>query len=338
MLLGIAPVRISFAGGGTDMPEYYDEFGGNVVTTCISRNTYVFLTARSDSHFQVFSSDFQVHSKPVTYKNLKSEKGTELVVSVLKYLKYKDGANLMISSDVPAGSGLGASSTLAVNLINTISKLQNKNLGDKKIAEMASHISRNILNWPIGKQDEYIAAFGGFNFIKFEKNNVKVTPININKSTLHELQNNLVLFFIGNTRSSSDILIKQTERLKNRNNEILNSLHFVKELALEMYHSLKNSDITHFGKLLNDGWEAKKKFSAEISNQRIDNIYASAIKNGATGGKLTGAGGGGHLLFYCDPTKKKGLIEKMNSFGLTHIPFNFTGRKKVHNLYDYSKM
>ena len=105
-----------------------------------------------------------------------------------------------------------------------------------------------------------------------------------------------------------------------------------------MYHSLKNSDITHFGKLLNDGWEAKKKFTAEISNQRIDDIYDSAIKNGATGGKLTGAGGGGHLLFYCDPTKKKGLIEKMNSFGLIHIPFNFTGRKKVHNLYDYSKM
>jgi len=180
MFLGITPVRISFAGGGTDIPEYYEQFGGHVITTCISRFVYVFLNERQDKSFQAFSPDFQYHQKPISYEELKPKNGTEIAVSVLKYLDYKQGVDIFISSDVPPGSGLGASGALAVNLVNTISSLKGQELSHEEVSEMAYHVGRNILNWPIGKQDEYATSFGGFNYIKFEKEKTTVEPINMN--------------------------------------------------------------------------------------------------------------------------------------------------------------
>lgn len=180
MFLGIAPVRISFAGGGTDIPEYYEKFGGHVIATCISRFVYVFMNERQDNSFQAFSPDFQYHQKPTSYDELKPKDGTEIAVSVIKYLDYKQGSDIFICSDVPPGSGLGASGALAVNLVNTISSLKGQVLSKDKIAETAYHIGRNVLNWPIGKQDEYVTSFGGFNYIKFEKEKTTVEPINMN--------------------------------------------------------------------------------------------------------------------------------------------------------------
>ena len=169
MLLGSSPLRLSFAGGGTDLKEYYENFEGSVVSTAINHFTYVIVTPRQDNSFQVFSSDFQVHFKPTKYNELKSEHGTELAVTVVKSLDFKDGINLMLSSEVEPGSGLGASSSLAVNLVKTISTLKKEKMNNEEIAENAYDIGRNKLNWFIGKQDEYISAFGGFNFIKFKK-------------------------------------------------------------------------------------------------------------------------------------------------------------------------
>lgn len=307
MLIGLTPVRLSFAGGGTDLPEFYEKFGGNVIATTINQFTYTIIHPRFDKSFQTFSPDFQKHYTASKYSKIEIQDGTEIASSVIKYMKFKTGINVILCSDVPAGSGLGSSSSLAVNLVNVISFLKREKLSKKQIAEKAFDIGRKILHWPIGKQDEYVSAFGGFNYVKFTKNQVTVKPIHLSNSISNELQNNLLLFREGNTRNVSTILTKQIQMIKEKNIDTINSLLTVKELALTMYDSLKQSDITKFGELLHQGWIAKKKFARNVSNSRIDKIYSFALKNGAIGGKITGAGGGGHMLFYCEKPKQENL-------------------------------
>lgn len=336
MQIGISPGRISFAGGGTDLPEYYEKFEGSVVTTAITQFTYSIINSRHDDTFQAFSPDFQKHYHTTDFTKIEHEDGTEIASSVIQKLNYRNGINVILSSDIPAGSGLGASSSLAVNLVNIISKLKGLNWNSEKIAETAFDIGRNILHWPIGKQDEYISAFGGFNFIKFSSDKVDVIPINMNKSSLNELENNLVLFFIGNLRNSSIILSNQIKRIQKNDPNTMNSLHNVKELSQEMYDSIKFSNLTNFAELLNKGWEYKKKFAPGITTDFIDNVYSKALSNGAIGGKLTGAGGGGHMIFYCEKSKQKNLIKQMELLGLVHKKFKFYNKKpQILNLYDY---
>jgi len=337
MFLGMCPVRISFSGGGTDMPEYYNEFGGNVVTSTINHFTYVILNLRNDDLIQAFSSDFQIHNTSAILENLELKPGTEIPIAVLKHLNFKTGATVMVCSDVPPSSGLGGSSSLTVNFVKTLSTLQKLKWNSEKIAETSFHIERNVLQHPIGKQDDYIASFGGFNFIRFTNEQVYVEPIKINKSTFDELQENLLLFFIGDTRKNADILSNQLDNIKQRRTETIESLNYVKGLAEEMNSSLKQSDITLFGELLHKGWLAKKKFTKGVSNENVNKIYDIALENGALGGKLTGAGGGGHMLFYCEKSKHDIFIQKMEDIGLKHIRFKFNNDgPKVLNLYDYS--
>ena len=337
MFLGMCPVRISFSGGGTDMPEYYNEFGGNVVTSTINHFTYVILNLRNDDLIQAFSSDFQIHNTSAMLENLELKPGTEIPIAVLKHLNFKTGATVMVCSDVPPSSGLGGSSSLTVNFVKTLSTLQKLKWNSEKIAETSFHIERNVLQHPIGKQDDYIASFGGFNFIRFTNERVYVEPIKINKSTFDELQENLLLFFIGDTRKNADILSNQLDNIKQRRKETIESLNYVKGLAEEMNSSLKQSDITLFGELLHKGWLAKKKFTKDVSNENVNKIYDTALENGASGGKLTGAGGGGHMLFYCEKSKHDRFIQKMEDIGLKHIRFKFNNDgPKVLNLYDYS--
>ena len=337
MFLGMCPVRISFSGGGTDMPEYYNEFGGNVVTSTINHFTYVILNLRNDDLIQAFSSDFQIHNTSAILENLELKPGTEIPIAVLKHLNFKTGATVMVCSDVPPSSGLGGSSSLTVNFVKTLSTLQKLKWNSEKIAETSFHIERNVLQHPIGKQDDYISSFGGFNFIRFTNEQVYVEPIKINKSTFDELQENLLLFFIGDTRKNADILSNQLDNIKQRRKETIESLNYVKGLAEEMNSSLKQSDITLFGELLHKGWLAKKKFTKDVSNENVNKIYDTALENGASGGKLTGAGGGGHMLFYCEKSKHDRFIQKMEDIGLKHIRFKFNNDgPKVLNLYDYS--
>lgn len=336
MYVGISPVRISLAGGGTDMPEYYEKYGGNVVSSSISLFTYLMIKPRSDNSFQAFSTDFEIHHSKTTYKKLKAKAGTEIAVSVIKYLNFKRGADFIIGSDVQPGSGLGASSSLTINFVNTISHLQKKTFSKKQIAEKSFFIERNILLHPIGKQDDYIASYGGLNYIKFSKNNIIVTPIRINKSKLEELQNNLILFFIGTTRKSSIVLAKQLNKTKNLEPSTINSLHKVNQLGKDLYTALKKSDLDKVGTILHEGWIQKKNFTKEVSNSRIDKIYLNGIKKGAIGGKLTGAGAGGHMLFYCEKNKQNSVINEMKKLGLTYVDFKFyNGGPKVLNLYDF---
>jgi len=339
MHLGMVPVRISFAGGGTDMPEYYEKYGGAVVSSNITKFTYVIINSRHDNLFQSFSSDFQKHHDTTSYENLKPKHGSEIAVGVVNYLKYNKGANFLISSDVQPGSGLGASSALTVNFVKVITVLQGKDWAKEKIAKTAFHIEREILHHCVGMQDEYASSFGGFNYITFEKNKVRVQPIVLNKSILEELEQNLMLFFVGNSgRDNKIILSYQIERINQNEKPMMDSLNYVKQLAEELYKSLTKSDINAVGEILNRGWEAKKKFGKGITNENIDKIYQTALKHGATGGKLTGAGGGGHMLFYCEVKKQQALIEKMKSLGFNQVKFGFhNGGPKVLNLYDFNK-
>ena len=338
MFVGLTPVRISFSGGGTDMPEYYEKYGGSVISTNINKFTYVVINLKSDNSFQAFSSDFEVYHKKTNYASLEPKHGTEIAISVVKYFKYKMGGDYLICSDVPPGSGLGASSALTVNCINTTLSLMKKKISKQKIAEIAFDIERNILNHPIGKQDDYIASFGGFNYIKFEKDKIKISPLKIKKSTIVELEQNLLLFFVGDTRKNSNVLSKQLKNTQQGKKDTIESLHEAKNLVGQFHDALKNSDLTSVGELLNQGWLAKKKFAKGVTNEKIDRIYNTALKCGASGGKLTGAGAGGHLLLYCQSSKQKPVLKRMKNLGLTHIPFNFhSGGPKFLNLYDYSK-
>ena len=338
MYVGITPVRISLAGGGTDMPEYYEKYGGNVVSSTISLFTYLMIKTRKDNSFQAFSTDFEIHQSRTSYKKLKAKAGTEIAVSVIKHLNFKNGADFVIGSDVQPGSGLGSSSSLTVNFMNTISKLQKKKFSKKQIAEKAFFVERNMLLHPIGKQDDYIASHGGLNYIKFSKNGITVTPIKLKKSKSDELQNNLLLFFIGTTRKSSTVLSKQLKKTKNMDSTTLNSLHKVNDLGKDLFKSLKRSDLTKVGEILDKGWREKKNFTKQVSNFKIDKIYENAIKKGAIGGKLTGAGAGGHMLFYCEPKKQKLVKNEMKRLGLKHIDFKFyQNGSKILNLYDFIK-
>jgi len=335
MKIGVTPVRISFAGGGTDLPEFFNNFGGNVVATTISKFTHVIIHPRFDKSFQSFSPDFQKHYVSRKFDNIEIEDGNEIAASIVKFLKFKKGIDVVLYSDVPGGSGLGASSSLAVNLINVLSKMRNQKWNSKKIAETAFKIERNVLNWPMGKQDEYITSFGGLNFLQFNKNKVVVKKISLNKNSYQELETNLLLFFVGMTRNSSHILSSLITNIKKRNKKTIDSLLSVKTLGLEMYDTLQNSDITKFGELLNKGWIAKKNFSKDVSNSKIDKLYSIAIQKGALGGKLTGAGGGGHLLLYCEKNKQKSVISNMKKLGLRQVDFKFyNDGPKVFDLYD----
>jgi len=335
MHVGISPLRISFAGGGTDMPEYFEKFDGQVISSTINLFTNVVFNQRHDDSFQAFSPDYELHHKVSNFENLELLPGTEIAVSVVKHLNYKLGADYFICSDVQPGSGLGGSSSLTVNCVNTIQKLMNKNWDERKIAETSFDIERNKLGYPIGKQDNYITAFGGLNLIKFSKDKVDVIPISLSNSTLDEFDNNLMLFFLGTTRKSSDVLNQQLDLIKKNDQNIMDSLRIVKDLVIELYDSLKNNDITKVAEIMHKGWTAKKKFAEGVSNEKIDKIYSAGIESGAIGGKITGAGGGGHILFYCDPQKQQNLKEKMESLGLIHIPFKFYNHgPKVLNLYE----
>ena len=338
MLLGLSPVRLSFAGGGTDMPEFYNDHGGCVVSSAINHFTYVIAHSRSDNHIQIFSPDFQAHNKPVKFENLVPRKGTEFPIAFIQYMKYKKGINMMISSDVAPNSGLGSSSSLAVNIVNVISKLQKKKINLNNICETAHHVQRNILKSPLGKQDEYICAFGGFNFITFSKNKIKVNPYSFSKNSTLELEKNLLLFYIG-SRRSDNILTTQINKTKSRDPKTMTSLKNVKSIAETLHDSLSNSDFTKFGQLLHKGWIQKKNFSNDMTNKKIDALYEKSLKLGAVGGKLTGAGGGGHLLLYCEPSKQKSVISEMKKRGLKHTPFSFHSEgSKILNLYDYGKL
>ncbi len=334
MLIARTPVRISFAGGGTDFPGYYEKYGGAVLSTSIDKYVYTILTERDDRQTQIISSDLKALESCEQIEKMELQ-GTDLEIpfAVLKHLRCNVGVNLFMASEVPPGTGLGSSAAICVNVLKTLRvclELEDQNL---QLAEEAFHIARDVLRWPVGKQDEYGVAIGGLKELRFEAGGVRVEPLRLSPEILGDLEQNLLLFFTGSSRDSSEILRGQDRSVQQREETVLDALDELKGLVPRMRGALLGGDLEKFGSLLHDGWTTKKRVSQKISNSRIDQIYEAALQCGALGGKITGAGGGGFLLLYCEQDRQPAVRAKLREFGLKEMRFHFDqgGSRVVYN-------
>jgi D-glycero-alpha-D-manno-heptose-7-phosphate kinase len=324
MIITRTPVRISFGGGGTDIPGFYEEHGGAVVSITINKYFYSFYNPRDDEKIQMISSDFQSLLSVDDFYSLKFGEGFDIPSAVIKHFRLYHGFDLFTASEIPPGSGLGSSGAVTVNMVRLCSKLKNETMTQRQIAEDAFFIQRQILNLPIGKQDEYAAAYGGLNFIVFSEKEVSVNPIQIDPDTKKSLEKNLLLFFTKKTRQASTILQRQEDSIKGKDTSIIEAMIEVKNNAYSIKEALERGDLERFGRLLDEAWNSKKKMSPDISNHYLDNIYEIAMQNGALGGKIAGAGGGGYFMFYCEEEKQDDLRNAMEAEKLGFLDFNFS--------------
>lgn len=335
MLLGKAPLRISFSGGGTDLEEYHNKYDGYSIAYTINKYTYVMMKLRNDKKFQGFSPDFASHIPPNRHDKVEARQGHEIILACIKELQFSKGVDTFFSSDVGPGSGLGASSSLTTNMVKVILTLQNKKLDKNQIAMKAYKIGHDILKWKIGKQDEFAASYGGLNMFRFTKNKVTVEPLVLSESSRQEMTENSMLFYLSPRKHSSEILESQIQNIKNINKNTMTALHKVKALTLEMRDALKNNDLTKFADIINMGWEEKKKYAKNITNPHIDQAIRNAKSEGAIALKVTGAGGGGHLFVYAEPAKQTSVEKALKGLGISRVDFEYqNGGATVFNLRD----
>jgi D-glycero-alpha-D-manno-heptose-7-phosphate kinase len=325
LLIGRSPVRISFAGGGTDLPAYYEEFGGAVLSAAINKYFYTVLGKRTDGRIQVISSDLRAFE---TWQDIAAMdvKGSELEIplAVLKDLGIDASVDLFLASEIPPGTGLGSSASVCVNILKTLTAYANRPLSKYDLAERAFHITRTVLGRRVGKQDEYAAAFGGLNFITFSSDgSVQVEPLELDQGLLREFQSNLLLFFTGSAHHSWTILEEQEQSTRHRTGSTVEALHEVRRFADRMRDALQKGELAAFGAMLDEAWQAKKRVSNKISSPRIDRLYQIARENGALGGKITGAGGGGFLLLYCESRHHPAVRQALSAEGIQDVAFGF---------------
>ena len=316
MIITRSPLRISLGGGGTDLASYYREHGGFLISAAIDRYVYITLHETFVDYLIVKYSEME---KVETVDQLKHP----LIREALKLTDVgAPGLEIASLSDIPAGTGLGSSGSFTTALLYALHMLKRENISKRNLAETACHIEIDILGEPIGKQDQYIAAFGGITCFEFRPDGtVGVEPLRISAETLANLEDNLTLFFTGFSRSASNILRDQDTRSKQRDEEMIENLHFVKRLGYESKAALESGDLRGFAEIMHVHWEHKKKRTAGMSNGCIDEYYQLARSNGALGGKLIGAGGGGFLMFYTE--EKTRLRHAMREAGLREVRFQF---------------
>ncbi len=325
MLIVRSPVRISFGGGGTDLPCYYEKYGGAVLSAAINKYFYTILTKRADDKVQVISSDLRIIEtwEDITSMNVKGGE-LEIPLAVMQELGQHTAVNLFLASEIPPGTGLGSSASVCVNILKAFSAYLQKPFTKYELAEKAFHIARNVLELPIGKQDEYAASFGGLNYISFDTDGrTSVVPVALAPDVLRELQTKLMLFFTGASHNSWSILKAQEQAARQAAGPAVASLRQIHGFAREMQSALLKGKLREFGCLLDQGWQAKRKLSDEISNSRIDSLYELARQSGALGGKITGAGGGGFLLLYCDEAEQQKVRAALGKAGLREMTFEF---------------
>ena len=323
MLIVRTPVRISFAGGGTDLPAYFEAYGGSVLSAAINKYFYTIVGERTDGHIQIISSDLRMFE---TWKDIDSmsARGTplEIPIAVLKELGCEAAVDLFLASEIPPGTGLGSSAGVCVSVLQAMATHLGLPFSKHDLAEKAFYVASTVLGKPVGKQDEYAAVFGGLNFITFNQDgSVELEPLNLDSELVNTLQQKLMLFFTGAAHNSWSILEEQ--EASTRSGAALESLHQIKKLAVQMRRALLTGDLDSFGALLHEGWINKKKISSRISSPAIDRMYAVARDRGASGGKITGAGGGGFLLLYCDQEHQPAVRQALTAEGSKEMRFAF---------------
>ncbi len=327
MIVSRTPFRITLGGGGTDLPSYYENHGGFIFSFCLSKYMYVCLNRPSADNLIRLK-----YSKSETVKNVE-----ELEHDIARACFQRTGINSKIEiaslSDIPAGSGLGSSSTYTVGLLNALYSSQGMYKSLEFLADEACTIEMDILKKPMGKQDQYLAALGGFVRLDIDKKGVvKPTKIQLEKSIINDLNRNLLIFYTGQQRKNNTILNEQDNSTKKNNEEVLNSLHYIKESGYTILEIVQSGKLDDLGVMFRDHWEMKKKLSSGVTNDTIDSIYDTAMKNGALGGKISGAGGGGFFTFYC--SKDHHLLRSaMASKGLKELNYSFDldGSKIISN-------
>ncbi len=335
MLIVRSPVRISFGGGGTDLPSYYEQYGGAVLSSAINKYFYTILKKRTDGKIQVISSDLRVTEtwKDIARMHLKHS-DLEIPLAAIKELGCDISVDLFLASEIVAGTGLGSSASVCVGVLKTLATYLDLPFSKYELAERAFHIARDVLNKPVGKQDEYGAAFGGLNFITFNPDGTtQVDPLILRSDLLREFQGNLMLFFTGVAHNSWKLLQEQEKCTKERSGAAMDSLHEIRILADRMQEALLRGDFRSFGAMLHEGWQAKKRISSLISTSMIDQAYEAAMENGALGGKITGAGGGGFLLLFCEEAHQDNVRHALAEMGIREMGFelDFDGAHVVVN-------
>ncbi|MBS3088765.1 galactokinase [Candidatus Pacearchaeota archaeon] len=318
MIITRAPLRVSLGGGGSDLPFYSSKFGGFLISAAINKYNYIIVEKRD------FTDEMLIrYSKTETVKFVKDIKHTR-IKSALEYLNINEPIEITTIADVPAGTGLGSSSTFMVALLKALHTYKREDISSEKLAEEAALIEIKILNEPIGKHDQYLASYGGVVCLDIDKTgNVFPSKISMSHSTLEELENNILLFSTGIIRNANEVLLDQKKNSESDESK-MEQMHIIKDIGKEIKTSLEQGDCKKFGKWLNVHWETKKKFSEKMSSGLIDSSYEAGLKSGAIGGKLVGAGGGGFLMFYCDNNKRQ-LRETMEKIGLKELNFRFDG-------------
>ena len=316
MIIARSPLRITLGGGGTDLPSYYREHEGFLLAAAIDKYVYV-------NVMRPFTPGIYLKYSKLEHVELIDEVKHPIIREALRMLDFRTPqVEITTLADIPAGTGLGSSGSFTTALLKALYTHRKRHLHQEELAELACHIEIDLLGEPIGKQDQYIAAIGGITCFTFHQDDkVSAIPLVISMDTMFDLEDNLILFFTGVSRSAGSILKEQQIRSQNNEADMLKNLHFVKELGYRSKEALESGDMILFGELMNEHWEHKKCRSAGMSNPQIDDWYDLAMKNGAIGGKLVGAGGGGFLMFMAQDRNK--LRHTMAAKGLEEVRFRF---------------
>lgn len=321
LLIARAPVRISFGGGGTDLAAYYERYGGLVVSTTINHYVYTILTPSNSNGVQIISADYRSLCQRPTCEDLIWDGDLRLPKAVTYYFNVRDGMIVFLASQVPPGTGLGSSGSVAVSMIKALAFWCGLDIGPAEVAELACYIEIEKMGMPVGKQDQYAAAFGNLNLIEFSSEGVRVEPLNVSLETRRRLEKEVMLFFTGVSRQSSTILHRQQQASLRGDKDTVDALSAIKDLGLEIRDALEEGDLRKFGHLLHLSWREKRRVTQGITNGFLDDCYRAAREHGALGGKITGAGGGGFMMLYCPEERQVEVTEALEELGLRRRQF-----------------
>jgi D-glycero-alpha-D-manno-heptose-7-phosphate kinase len=323
MIITRTPFRVSFVGGGSDMEAFYSRCPGAVLSTSINKYMYI------SSHRFFFPGQLRVKYSETETVNTIEELKHPLLREAMRKAGVKSGIEISSIADIPSGTGMGSSSSFTVGLLHCLYAVKRQYVTHEQLAREACQIEIEILGEPIGKQDQYAAAFGGLNIIHFNSDgNVVVEPLYIKNEVYRNLQQNLVMFYVGNQRKASDILSEQKKNVSQEDK--FNILKSMVGLVGDLRNCLYSGELESFGKILHENWILKQKLASQISNSQIDEIYNAGINAGATGGKLLGAGGGGFMLFYCEQSKQQKLLDAMKPLEKFDFAFDREGSKVIY--------